>query len=104
MEIVIDEEAEFTSLENVQHPPLLKVRTDIFKEVAEVINGSTEEDKEEGEVNTSLSSVSSDEFSMDSVISSSGLNRTEADLSPPPPIKQEKGKLSKKKGNLKMMS
>ena len=80
-------------MERVPPPPLLKVRTDIFKEVPEVVNGSAEE--EEGELNTSLSSISSDDFSMDSVITSSGLNRTEADQSPPPSIRQEKRKEKK---------
>ena len=93
----MDEDAEFISLENVQHSPVLKVRTDIFTEEVEVVTGSAEEEKEEGEVNTSLSSVSSDELSTDSVTSSSGLNRTEGDQNPPPPFRQEKRKLRRKR-------
>ena len=81
------------------NPPLLKLRTDIFKEGVDVVNGSAEEEKEEGEVDTSLSSLSSDEFPTDSAISSfvSKL-RTEADQPPPPlPIREENRNFVKKR-------
>ena len=81
-------EAASIFMDNFMNPPspLFKLRTDIFKEGVEVDNGSGEEEKEEGELDTSLISISSDEFPTESAISSfvSQL-RTEAGQSPPPP-------------------
>ena len=90
---MMDGETAAISMENVPPPPLLKLRTDIFK--VEVVPGSDDEEKEEGEVDTSLSSVASEEFPTESAISSFVLKlRTEADQSPSPPMEGKTASIS----------